>query len=375
MREKQRQSKSSWLRRFVVPLAAVSMVAATGGLVAGVASAGPAEECQAVRDRDHAIYLQLVASLPPGSPVPPEIINPCLEAPSQTPTTMAPPTFDTPTPGQTSGGIGYGADIPHTGTLTITMPPTPGVSTSPGQPPAPLTQSSQSPSSVKETTPAPATQSEGTVAPGAINSEIEKPSNLPVAAETADITYQNLNKDSMSEGNRDPYNFWAPDGCADGFHRNNYGFGDCFPDYDYNIVDSTVIQRSVRMPNDAPVGSCQVVEGGACKITNTQTISVTNTLTRGTEFTNEAGISVDGLSAKATATVTQQTSIAVQSLNSQAVECSAPASALGPAKTMNAYPLYNVVSYYIEKYNTQTRKVVDRKQFFMYVPTGISCLP
>ncbi|MGL4305702.1 MAG: amidase domain-containing protein [Mycobacteriaceae bacterium] len=131
MREKQRAPGDGWFRRTVVVCASVVVVLGSLGLVSvNTASAGPAEECQAVRDRDHAIYLQLVASLPPGSPVPPEIVNPCLEAPSTTPTTLAPPTFDTPTPGQAGGGIGYGADVPHTGTLSITMPPVPG------QPPA-----------------------------------------------------------------------------------------------------------------------------------------------------------------------------------------------------------------------------------------------
>ena len=47
-------------------------------LTAGPATAGPAEDCAAVRARDHQIYLNLIASLPPGAPVPPEYINPCL---------------------------------------------------------------------------------------------------------------------------------------------------------------------------------------------------------------------------------------------------------------------------------------------------------
>ncbi|MGL4305764.1 MAG: hypothetical protein ACRCSF_06380 [Mycobacteriaceae bacterium] len=114
-----------------------TLVGSLGLVSVNSASAGPAEDCQAVRDRDHAIYLQLIASLPPGSPVPPEIINPCIEAPSTTPTTLAPTTFETPTPGQTSGGIGYGADVPHTGTLTITIQPGQPAGTvveQPGQP-------------------------------------------------------------------------------------------------------------------------------------------------------------------------------------------------------------------------------------------------
>ncbi|MGA5199598.1 hypothetical protein, partial [Streptomyces exfoliatus] len=55
-------------------------------LIAAPATAGPAEDCAAVRARDHQIYLNLIASLPPGSPIPPEYINPCLTAPTTTPT-------------------------------------------------------------------------------------------------------------------------------------------------------------------------------------------------------------------------------------------------------------------------------------------------
>src|SRR5699024_1832141 len=39
-----------------------------------------------VRDRDHQIWLQIVASLPPGAPIPPEPVNPCIaEDPSRAP--------------------------------------------------------------------------------------------------------------------------------------------------------------------------------------------------------------------------------------------------------------------------------------------------
>lgn len=58
---------------------------------APTSSTGPAEDCAAVRARDHQIYLNLIASLPPAAPVPPEYINPCLTAPSTT-VTAAPTT-------------------------------------------------------------------------------------------------------------------------------------------------------------------------------------------------------------------------------------------------------------------------------------------
>lgn len=67
----------------------VGVMVAAGLLISpgvGLAEAGPAEDCQAVRDRDHQIWQQLVDSLPPGAPIPPEPVNPCItEDPSRMP--------------------------------------------------------------------------------------------------------------------------------------------------------------------------------------------------------------------------------------------------------------------------------------------------
>src|SRR5699024_96223 len=51
-----------------------------GGLGVGVAVGTPEQDCQAVRDRDHQIWLQIVVSLPPGGPIPLELVNPCTAA-------------------------------------------------------------------------------------------------------------------------------------------------------------------------------------------------------------------------------------------------------------------------------------------------------
>ncbi|MCY4668216.1 MAG: hypothetical protein OXC29_09530, partial [Rhodococcus sp.] len=70
---------------------AAGVIGAGIALSAAPANATPEEDCAAVRARDHQIYLNLIASLPPGAPIPPEIINPCLSAPSTT-ATVAPTT-------------------------------------------------------------------------------------------------------------------------------------------------------------------------------------------------------------------------------------------------------------------------------------------
>ncbi|OZD73660.1 hypothetical protein CH272_01490 [Rhodococcus sp. 05-340-1] len=123
---------------------AAGVIGAAIVLTAGPASAGPAEDCAAVRARDHQIYLNLIASLPPGSPIPPEYINPCLTAPSTS--TTAPPTSTAGLPGAQApgGGPNVGANAPtnfptYNGTPIVPVPvPVPGVvqTATPGAPAA-----------------------------------------------------------------------------------------------------------------------------------------------------------------------------------------------------------------------------------------------
>ncbi|NMM92783.1 hypothetical protein B2J88_52705, partial [Rhodococcus sp. SRB_17] len=58
-------------------LAAGALTTAVAGAFSGAlalaappAHATPAEDCEAVRARDHQIYLNMIAALPPGSPIP-----------------------------------------------------------------------------------------------------------------------------------------------------------------------------------------------------------------------------------------------------------------------------------------------------------------
>ncbi len=112
------------------------LTGAAGAIGAGIAlsaapaNATPEEDCAAVRARDHQIYLNLIASLPPGAPIPPEIINPCLSAPSTT-ATVAPTTTVGLPPGAQApgGGPNVGANAPtnfptYNGTPPIVPVPT-----------------------------------------------------------------------------------------------------------------------------------------------------------------------------------------------------------------------------------------------------------
>ncbi|NMM92712.1 hypothetical protein B2J88_52300, partial [Rhodococcus sp. SRB_17] len=76
--------------------------------------------------RDHQIYLNMIAALPPGSPIPPEYINPCLTAPS---TTTAPPALpgQAGQSGQAGPGLQVGANAPtlmprYNGTDIVPVP-------------------------------------------------------------------------------------------------------------------------------------------------------------------------------------------------------------------------------------------------------------
>ena len=115
-------------------LAAGALLTGTAGVIgagialsAGPAAAGPAEDCAAVRARDHQIYLNLIASLPRGAPVPPEYINPCLTAPSTTATAAPTTTVGLPGVQAPGGGPNVGANAPtnfptYNGTPIVPVP-------------------------------------------------------------------------------------------------------------------------------------------------------------------------------------------------------------------------------------------------------------
>ncbi len=103
------------------------MIGAGIALSAAPANATPEEDCAAVRARDHQIYLNLIASLPPGAPIPPEIINPCLSAPSTTSTAAPTTTVGLPGVQAPGGGPNVGANAPtnfptYNGTPIVPVP-------------------------------------------------------------------------------------------------------------------------------------------------------------------------------------------------------------------------------------------------------------
>ncbi|MDI9960574.1 MULTISPECIES: hypothetical protein [unclassified Rhodococcus (in: high G+C Gram-positive bacteria)] len=136
----------------VVVLAATVIALLALLIFAPTSSAGPAEDCAAVRARDHQIYLNLIASLPPGAPIPPEYINPCLTAPTTTPTAAPTTTVGLPGAQAPGGGPNVGANAPtnfptYNGTPIV---PVPGAAQpgQPGTPGAPTQPGVQNPAGV-----------------------------------------------------------------------------------------------------------------------------------------------------------------------------------------------------------------------------------
>ncbi|MCD2104905.1 hypothetical protein O4214_20825 [Rhodococcus erythropolis] len=168
-------------RSFAGLLAAGALLTGTAGVIgaglaltAGQAHATPEEDCAAVRARDHQIYLNLIASLPPGAPIPPEYINPCLTAPSTTATAAPTATVGLPGAQAPGGGPNVGANAPtnfpaYNGTPIV---PVPGAAL-PGQPNTPTPPGIENPAGVRIPTttggPAPTTpQPAGSTAPSAV---------------------------------------------------------------------------------------------------------------------------------------------------------------------------------------------------------------
>ena len=122
-----RRSVAGVLATGAVLTGTAGVIGAGVALTAGPASAGPAEDCAAVRARDHQIYLNLIASLLPGAPLPPECINPCLTAPSMTGTAAATTTVGLPGAQAPGGGPNVAANAPtnfltYNGTPIVPVP-------------------------------------------------------------------------------------------------------------------------------------------------------------------------------------------------------------------------------------------------------------
>ena len=122
-----RRSVAGALAAGAVLTGVAGVIGAGAALTAAPAYATPEEDCEAVRARDHQIYLNLIASLPPGSPIPPEYINPCLTAPSSTATVAPTTTIGMPGAQAPGGGPSVGANAPtnfptYNGTPIVPVP-------------------------------------------------------------------------------------------------------------------------------------------------------------------------------------------------------------------------------------------------------------
>ncbi|MDV6277812.1 hypothetical protein R3Q06_30420 [Rhodococcus erythropolis] len=192
----------------VVVLAAMVIALLALLIFAPTSSAGPAEDCAAVRARDHQIYLNLIASLPPGAPIPPEYINPCLTAPSTTATAAPTTTVGLPGAQAPGGGPNVCANAPtnfptYNGTPIV---PVPGAAL-PGQPNTPTPPGIENPAEVPVPTttsgPAPTTpQPAGSTAPASTTDRgpgpvpAATPNNAPAPQEsTPTATPSGLDED------------------------------------------------------------------------------------------------------------------------------------------------------------------------------------
>ncbi len=136
--------------------AAVAAAAPGTSDIPGYDGMTPEQQCEAVRARDHQLWLDMVAQLPPGTPPPPEYVNPCVpEDPSFAPGAQEdnPTTDGTETTGiggnQPGPSVGTNAptDIPVAppGAVIVPVPehppestaPLPGDTTAPQDAPAP----------------------------------------------------------------------------------------------------------------------------------------------------------------------------------------------------------------------------------------------
>ncbi|MGL4305788.1 MAG: hypothetical protein ACRCSF_06505, partial [Mycobacteriaceae bacterium] len=293
-----------------------------------------------------------------------------LEAPSQTPTTMAPPTFDTPTPGQAGGGIGYGADIPHTGTLSITMPPIPGVSTPPGQPTtntdasrtvnSEITESSQIRSLSPETT--------------AINSE---PSAIIKPREDVAISHDSSQTPS-SQANSTKINKDSAT-CDDGYHYSWGNFG-CMPDYDYN-TRLIAIYPDHPAAGQLPVATCQpdLSVGMGCSESQSLAIGITHeqsvTDTTSTSVSSSFGIS-DGVVANMASSAERSRGISVSNAMSYTFTSTQTCSFAPPPSpdlVGGMYISYDWYLFEIDQYDTRQERNVGVRFEWIKIPVGIRC--
>ncbi|MXP20161.1 hypothetical protein GIY30_02090 [Gordonia sp. HNM0687] len=341
----------------------------------------PAERCARETAAYNSAWAQswAVANGQPASQAPHPPVPYVCHDPGTTTNTTAPPSVTAPGVGETTGattgtGPGVGAQAP-------TDIPT----TTPGQSPiveAPDSPRSAVPSSVRQRE----SQASGvSLPPGdAASSGVEPPRSGEVGP-SASPTSNPAHPRPEVQSAREPNNLLLKpqkarlDGCPEGHHRNNFGFGvpgtgggKCYPDFDYNII-STRYERQTYFPEHGPVSSCTLPPGSqnTCTFKYDRSKSVANSVETSEEVSGAAGFDLEAVNAGVESSVTKTTGRSVEDMISNGTDVQVSADALGPNHAADAYTEYAQYSYVMQKYSTQEKKVVWTKTFYYYVPTGL----
>ncbi|WP_440717535.1 hypothetical protein, partial [Gordonia oryzae] len=157
----------------------------------------------------------------------------------------------------------------------------------------------------------------------------------------------------------DPHSKWYG-GCEEGYHRNDYGFGNCYPDYDYNVTD---VQSLGRQRGEAVVSCSYGVN--PCNIGKSVTLTSTKSWEVGGQLGGEAGSEVG---AKASAEISAKYGQSMSQEVSYSSDMGLDTSKLKPGQRMVGYSMYNKYLVTVQKYNTQTKTVESTEQYIVLIP-------
>ncbi|WP_420041131.1 hypothetical protein [Gordonia sp. MP11Mi] len=160
-------------------------------------------------------------------------------------------------------------------------------------------------------------------------------------------------------------------GCETGYHRNNGGYGDCFPDYDYNVFRVTYVNQET-IPGDPPVSHCETSPHGECRLNFDRAVSTVNTVTTSESIGADVGLNVKAIDAKISSETTTSESTSTGTSTGNGVSISVPAKDLSPTYAADGYAVYAVYSYVLSKYDTRSKEVVWSKIYYYYEPVGLT---
>ncbi|WP_336793710.1 hypothetical protein [Gordonia malaquae] len=165
--------------------------------------------------------------------------------------------------------------------------------------------------------------------------------------------------DGLRHNADDPHGKWYG-GCEEGYHRNNGGLGNCYPDYDYNVIDVQAMGRQ----RGAALVSCSYGVN-PCTIGKSVTLTSTKSWEVGGELGGEVGNDVGAkASAQISAKYGQSMSQEVQYSSSMGLDTSK----LKPGQRMVGYSMYNKYLVTVQKYHTESKTVESTKQYIVLIP-------